>query len=170
MYFRRTGSIRTDHVHLSRSREHDCGGTASGERSSGQNSCGALASIPGSNLLSTGLEDWSLVRRNVGSNGEAVKPQKYIGGNRECTCEKDSWGPRIAKPSRAWSTHAAGFVIRAAFHGAPVMGCSQTVFPPTMVQQTLTSRIFSAAIEKMSSLSRTMSASFPGVTEPFCFS
>ena len=82
----------------------------------------------------------------------------------------DSWDGRTGNWAEPFSAHGTRFVIRPAIHGALGSGCSQTVFPPTMVRQTLTSRIFSAAIEKMSSLSRTMSASFPGVIEPFSFS
>src|SRR6266550_5181937 len=47
---------------------------------------------------------------------------------------------------------------------------SQVIFPPTMVFRTLTSRILTGSMEKMSSLSRTISASLPGVTDPFSFS
>src|SRR5262249_26651138 len=46
----------------------------------------------------------------------------------------------------------------------------QTIFPPTNVLTTLTSRILAGSMVKMSSLSRTISASFPGVIEPFSFS
>jgi len=47
---------------------------------------------------------------------------------------------------------------------------SQTIFPPTIVVTTLTSRIFAGSMAKMSSLSRTMSASLPVVIEPFSLS
>jgi hypothetical protein len=47
---------------------------------------------------------------------------------------------------------------------------AQTIFPPTIVVTTLTSRIFAGSIAKMSSLSRTMSASLPAVIEPFSLS
>jgi hypothetical protein len=41
----------------------------------------------------------------------------------------------------------------------------QTILPPTKVSSTLTFLIFSGSIEKMSSLSGTMSPSFPGVMD-----
>jgi hypothetical protein len=47
---------------------------------------------------------------------------------------------------------------------------SQTIFPTTIVVTTLTSRIFAGSMPKMSSLSRTMSASLPVVIEPFSLS
>src|SRR6267378_6994425 len=47
---------------------------------------------------------------------------------------------------------------------------SKTSLPPANVFRTRTSRIFSGAMENMSSLIRTMSANFPGVIEPFSLS
>src|SRR6266550_5557322 len=47
---------------------------------------------------------------------------------------------------------------------------SQIIFPPTIVFTILTSRILTRSMEKMSSLSRTISASLPGVMDPFSFS
>ena len=47
---------------------------------------------------------------------------------------------------------------------------SQITFPPTIVFNAFTSRILTGSIEKMSSLNKTISASFPTVIEPFSFS
>jgi len=47
---------------------------------------------------------------------------------------------------------------------------SKTNLPPRIVLRTLVSRIFSGAMERISSLRSTISASLPGVMEPFSFS
>src|SRR5262249_20418947 len=46
----------------------------------------------------------------------------------------------------------------------------QTVFPPTMVRSTLTSRILVGSMLKISSLNRTISASLPTVIDPLSVS
>ena len=47
---------------------------------------------------------------------------------------------------------------------------SHTIFPPTNVLSTRTSLIFAGSMVKMSVLSKTMSASLPGVIEPLSIS
>jgi hypothetical protein len=51
-----------------------------------------------------------------------------------------------------------------------ILSASQINLPPTNVFTTFASRILTGSIAKMSSLTITMSASLPGVIEPFSFS
>src|SRR5215831_6720257 len=71
--------------------------------------------------------------------------------------------PHVARVEHLFFQSVVVLVIVA--HGAAP--ASYTILPPRKVFSTFTSRIFSGGIENRSSLRITMSASFPGVIEPF---
>lgn len=70
-------------------------------------------------------------------------------------------------PIRTWDSPAERRIYGQCLDS---LDASQTIFPPTNVVMTLTSRIFAGAMVRTSSLSKTMSASLPGVIEPLSFS